>query len=102
MYLVQLLLPRTYNAGESFSEELFNSVEKDLTYHFGGVTSYIRTPAKGLWKETANNTVRDEIILIEVMVDEINKVFWTSYKEKLEELFKQSEIIIRSSPIELL
>ncbi|MGN6646012.1 MAG: hypothetical protein ACTHJT_05740 [Cytophaga sp.] len=100
--MIQLLLPLTYNEGQSFSEELFNAVEEDLTYHFGGVTSYIRTPAKGLWKETAKNTVHDEIILIEVMVNEVNNAFWTTYKVKLEQLFKQSEIIIRSSPIELL
>lgn len=102
MHLIQLFLPLTDNEGKAFRKELFHAVEEELTHQFGGVRSYVRAPAKGLWKETEDNTIRDEIILIEVMSDAIDTSYWNAYKLKLKDLFQQIEIIIRTCPIQLL
>ncbi len=102
MNLIQLFLPANSNEGKPFSKELFRDIEKELTACFGGVTSYVHMPARGLWKESADNTIHDEIILIEVMTGTIDETFWKNYKIQLENLFQQSEIIIRVLSINLL
>lgn len=102
MLLIQLLLPLYDNKNVAFPKDLFNSVKDELTQRFGGVTVYARSPATGLWKETDENIIRDEIILFEIMVQEISIDYWKIYKEKLQNTFYQDVIIIRAVPIQLL
>lgn len=101
MQLIQLLLPLYTNQKELFPEEIFIGIQKELAEKFGGITTYTRAPATGLWKETEDKTVKDAIIIYEVMAEEIDKNWWQSYKTKLEELFKQDEILIRSWKVQV-
>lgn len=102
MYLIQLLLPLYSNTGKPFDKDLFDSVKKEMTENFGGVTCYTHAPATGLWKESEEKIIRDEIILFEVMVSEIDKNYWQNYKTNLEDQFHQNDIIIRASPVQVL
>ena len=77
------------------------TVRQELTEKFGGITTYTRSPATGLWKENEEKTVRDEIVIYEVMTKNIDTRWWKSYKRKLEDNFSQDEIVIRSMTIEL-
>ena len=101
MNLIQILLPLYSNEGALFPQSVFESVKKDLTNTFGGLTAYTRSPASGLWKEEGK-TVHDEIIIYEIMTDNIDTNYWNSYKLKLQQQFRQDEIIIRNSEIRLL
>lgn len=69
---------------------------------FGGLTAYTRTPASGLWQEKDGATVHDDIIVYEVMVKNLDEDWWSSYRKKLEQRFRQDKLAIRAQEIRLL
>jgi hypothetical protein len=99
--LVQILLPLFDNAGQRFSSNHYDRVRSELTQRFGGLTAYTRTPAEGLWK-TASEVKRDDIVVLEVMTEALDHGGWRDYRRKLEELFRQDQIIVRAQPYEAL
>jgi len=102
VHLVQILLPITDNYGVPFGEPLFAEVRRDLTQRFGGVTAYMRAPATGLWTAPTGHVDRDEVVIVEVMVDAIDRDWWKGYRNELSGRFQQRELVIRSMPIEML
>ena len=99
MRLVQILLPTHDNAGEPFPHTLFVAVRSELTDAFGGVTAYLRAPATGLWDE-GDQVVRDDIVIYEAMVEEMDDPWWSTYRRQLEKRFRQDEVVIRVLPME--
>jgi hypothetical protein len=102
MHLVQLLLPLYDNDGQRQPDELFGRVRDELTERFGGLTSYSRAPARGLWQDETGNTSRDEIVVYEVMAGELDAAWWRGYREQLERSFRQDKLIVRSQVITVL
>jgi hypothetical protein len=96
MFLVELLLP----ADAQFSDAR-RKLAEDLSQRFGGMTAFNRAPAKGLF-EQGEKRVEDDIIVFEVMVDEIERVWWKALRTKLENEMQQDEIVIRASHTERL
>jgi hypothetical protein len=96
MHLVQLLLPIV---GE---REVFDEVMHELTERYGGVTAYTRAPAAGRWKNRSASTEHDDIVVIEVMVEELDKRWWARYRKKLEKRLRQKELVVRAHRIESL
>ena len=68
---------------------------------FGGVTAFRSSPAEGIWKE-GSRISRDAIIIFEVMADELERVWWTTYRAELETRFRQEKMIVRAIPLEQL
>ncbi len=99
MVLVQLLLPLYDNEGKMFPSHFFTALKTELTENFGGITTYTRSPASGLWKEDDDKVVYDDIIIYEVMAEELDLDWWKAFKLRLEVHFKQDEIVVRSWPI---
>jgi hypothetical protein len=91
MHLVQLLLPRYDEA-----------VARELTERFGGMTAYARAPATGAWKPAPGQTVRDDIVVYEVMVETLDRGWWHGYRSELERRFDQDELVIRAHAVERL
>jgi hypothetical protein len=102
MHLVQILLPTRDGQGNRLDQAGFEEVRDELTQQFGGVTAYSRSPAEGLWKDDSRHTTRDDVILVEVMVDTLDRGWWNSYRRTLEARFHQDQVIIRASEIETL
>jgi hypothetical protein len=102
MHLVELFLPLSDNEGSPFARPAYASVEKELTDVFGGVTAYPRAPASGVWKQGDEERKRDDLIVYEIMTEKLDRDWWTSFREKLERIFKQERILIRSHEICLL
>lgn len=100
MHLV--LLPLYDNEGKPFPQPTYDCVRTELTERFGGLTAYMRSPATGLWKESEQKTVRDELIIYEVMNDRMNADWWKSYREDLRKRFRQDELIVRANEVQLL
>ena len=96
MNLVQLLLPTCDEEGKRFPEECYARVERELTERFGGLTAYVRAPAKGLWEERPGETKRDDILVYEVMVDSLDAAWWRQYRESLQRTFRQEEMVVRA------
>jgi hypothetical protein len=101
MDLIEILLPTRDNRGKPFPPEIYRSLRRDLTQIFGGVTAFTRAPASGEDKE-GGKIVRDQIITLEVMTGEIDYGWWKQYRESLEAIFDQDEIVVRALLIEKL
>jgi len=102
MHLIQILLPLYDNDGRHFPQDEFLRVRDELSERFGGITTYMRSPARGLWKETGDSTVHDDIVIYEVMTAELDRLWWQNYRETLTAAFRQALLIVRVSSIELL
>lgn len=102
MKLVQIFLPLYDSSGKSFPAIVYVETRTALTEKFGGITTYTRSPAVGLWKEEADKTVRDEIITYEIMTEDLDKAWWDGFKLTLKQVFQQDEIVLRSWSIETL
>ena len=98
-YLVQILLPLAREDGTRFPKGLHEAVAKELADRFGGLTVYSRAPAKGLWKERPGKVARDDIVVYEAMVDELDEGWWTRYRATLERKFEQDELVVRVQEI---
>lgn len=101
MHLVQILLPLADNAGRRFDGQAYGRVRAELSERFGGITSFTRAPAEGVWKE-GGHTAHDDIVVFEVMAREIDEVWWEKYRAELERRFKQEAIVIRAIKVEML
>lgn len=102
MHLIQLLLPLQDNAGQPFPHDLYDGVRKELVGRFGGLTTYSRAPAKGLWKEDSQSVEKDDIVVYEVMADGLDRPWWSAYRKELEARFQQDALVVRAQVIELL
>ncbi len=100
MYLVQILLPLYTNNRQLFPDEAYDRVRETLTERFGGVTAYQRSPALGHWKQTDLLVIRDDIVVFEVMIENLDHHWWSSYREQLRLSFEQDKLIIRALPFE--
>ena len=96
MHLVQLLLPVYDNEGRHFPDEKFAQVRRELTTEFGGVTTYVRSPATGLWQREDGQVDRDEMVMFETMVDRLDVAWWGRYRGELEGRFNQDVIVARA------
>ena len=96
MHLVQLLLPLVAE------HAVFDEVMHELTERYGGVTAYTRAPAAGRWKNPSASTERDDIVVIEVMVEALDKRWWARYRKTLEKRLRQKELVVRAHRIEAL
>ena len=97
--LIQIYLPLYDSAGRALPESLFQEVTTVLTERFGGLTKYTRSPAERLWKEDEQKTVKDDILIYEVLAPDLDEMFWQDYKEKLKKQFKQEELLISCASI---
>lgn len=96
MYLVQILLPLFDNDGHPFEAADYIRLRSELADHFGGVTAYTRAPARGVWKDEAGETNRDDIVIFEVMTGELDREWWTAFRRQLEVRFRQDTVIVRA------
>lgn len=100
-HLVQILLPTHLRDGALVAPEEFARVRIELTERFGGVTAYSRSPATGLWKKEDDDAIeRDQVIMVEVVVEVLDREWWARYREELEQRFGQEEVHTRALPME--
>ena len=96
MYLIQILLPLYDNEGQPFAAADYVKLRTELADRFGGVTAYTRAPARGVWKDDAGETTRDDIVIFEVMVDRLDRDWWAAFRTTLEHRFRQDSLIVRA------
>ena len=97
-HLVQILLPKETGKGQPIDKEWFDGFLKELTDKFGGATSFLRAPGTGLW-QSGGGTEKDSIAVVEVMAEEIDRVYWQSLRRRLEHELYQEEIAVRAQEI---
>lgn len=101
MFLIDILLPLQDEAGKPFPAKSYDGLAQLLTERFGGVTSFARSPGEGRWKNRGA-TEHDDIVVIEVMAEEIDRAWWSQLRKDLMREFRQEDIVIRSQAIERL
>ena len=99
MVLIQLLLP----AGASGDPALTALAEtrRELVDRFKGVTAYVRSPATGLWTAPDGHTEADDVVMVEVVTDTFDRVWWRTYRATLAQRFAQATIHVRALPVEM-
>lgn len=102
MHLVTILLPLARNDGSPQPRALFGQLRGELVQQFGGATFFSRAPAEGLWEEEDGAVARDSIVLVEVLVEQLDRAYWNALRERLEQEFAQDEIVIRAAAVERL
>jgi len=100
--LVQIFLPLRDNEGISFPRETYVRIHEELAERHGGATAFNRSPASGLWAPSGDEVVEDVVVLLEVMVDELDREWWARFRARLEHLFRQEHILVRALPCETL
>ncbi len=101
MHLIQILLPLADNSGRRFGGDAYGQVRQELADRFGGITSFTRAPAEGVWKESGR-TSRDDIVVFEVMTRDIDRAWWERYRATLEQRFEQEAIVVRALRVDML
>src|SRR3954464_2373497 len=98
---MQILLPLRDNDGKGFRWKLYAQTKKELAHRFTGLTAYTRAPAEGLWKP-GKGTVREEVVVYEVMTPLLDRNWWNRYRRRLEKTFRQETVLIRAQKTERL
>ncbi|HUG91007.1 MAG TPA: hypothetical protein VML55_09250 [Planctomycetaceae bacterium] len=91
-----LYLPLTDNSGRAVPDPLFDSVERRLVGHFGGLTTQQREfPLRGIW-QGETRLFLDQVIVMTVLDFRRHGSarFLASLKKKLLKEFDQLEILI--------
>jgi hypothetical protein len=90
------------NNGQPFPQAEFRKVRQELTDRFGGVTAYTRAPAEGSWEDEQGRVHHDDVAVVEVMVDSLDRAWWSRYREELTARFRQTELVVRATLMESL
>lgn len=98
-YLVQLLLPTRDRAGVPFPPASAAQTRIELVEQFGGVTAYLRAAAAGAWINDDGVLERDEVVMVEVLVESFDREWWRAYARTLAERFEQDEMHIRAMEV---
>ena len=93
MYLVEIFLPLARGDGAPVP---FEGLVADMADCFGGATAFTREPAEGLWKD-AGDVQRDDIVIVEVMVEELDELWWRERRNRLQRQFAQEQILVRAT-----
>jgi hypothetical protein len=101
-YLVTILLPLRDNDNKPFDAAIYRLTRDELVDQFGGLTTYTRSPAKGIWEKHPGNAVSDELIVYEIICEALNEPWWRGYRSQLEKRFLQDSLLIRANPIVVL
>jgi hypothetical protein len=102
MHLIQILLPTHDDARQRFDEQRFARTRAELVEQFGGLTAYLRSPATGAWVAPGGALERDDVIMVEVVVEALDRGWWRDYLQVLRSRFEQDEIHARAVAMEKL
>ena len=95
MHLIQILLPRRVG-DTAATDTAFALTRAELVDAFGGVTAYLRSPAVGAWASPDGSIERDDMVMVEVLIEEFDRAWWREYVRTLAVRFAQDEIHIRA------
>jgi hypothetical protein len=101
-YLIQIILPLYRRDGGRFDSAAFAAVRRELTAQFGGTTAYTRAPAEGTWEDPGGQVQHDDVIVVEVMAERLDRAWWRRYAAELAGRFEQEALVVRALAFESL
>jgi hypothetical protein len=104
MVLIQLLLPTRVPGLAQVQDAMaaLAATSHELADRFDGLTSYVRSPATGLWTAPDGHEEQDDVVMMEVVTDILDRTWWRAYVALLAKRFGQDEIHIRALRIQTL
>ena len=69
---------------------------RELTARFKGLTAYIRSPAKGSWTGPDGHVEQDDVVMVEVVTEIFDRIWWRQYAAMLAVRFDQASIQLRA------
>ena len=98
----EILIPLRFNDGGAVPKALLAQTVQELEDRFGAVTSETQI-IHGRWR-SSGRTFHDDLVRVYVDVEDIreNKSFFTRFKARLKKRFRQLDIWLTSSSIEVL
>lgn len=96
MFLIQLLVPTSHDAAQ---DREFAQTRAELVERFGGVTAYVRSPARGAWTSPQGHVEQDDVVMVEVLADDFDRAWWRGFARRLAVRFKQQEILVRATEV---
>lgn len=98
----EILLPLKYNDGTPVEYEKIHQTIKELVDDFGAITVEPQT-IFGIWSH-GEQEYEDELIrlIIDVVDTPSTTMFFAEYKKVLKERFKQIDVWITASPIQII
>jgi hypothetical protein len=99
MHVVEIFLP---TGGAALEAEL-TKLRVLLMAEFGGFTAFSRAPAQGAWRAPGSGQVeQDDVIVVEVMCEALDRAWWAKLKTDLEQTLKQQDLLIRAHTVQKL
>jgi hypothetical protein len=102
LHLVEVLVPLYDNEGRRFAAAELERIRRELTDAFGGVTAHTRAPAEGAWEDDRGRVHHDDVIVVEVMVGELDRAWWASYRDELAKRLRQDTLLVRATGVDVL
>jgi hypothetical protein len=96
MKLIQILLPLYSKTGRRLPRALLHRTAESFAQEYGGITAYMRAPARGLWLKGKRTIDRDDVVIFEIMLKTVNRAAWARRRRVLERAFQQDKIVIRA------
>jgi hypothetical protein len=100
MVLIQLLLPAGVARADGVAP--LTQTRRELAERFNGLTAYLRSPAKGWWTAPDGHTEQDDVVMVEIVTETFDRVWWRTYAATLAARFDQENIHIRAVPVDML
>jgi hypothetical protein len=101
MHLVRFYLPLRDNTGAAFPAHMLADVSAELSGRFGGVTAHLLSPASGLWRD-GGDMHADDVVIFEVFTQNVDRGWWTAYRDRLAQEFRQKSILMLLQPVEVI
>ena len=101
VHKIEILLPVRDNEGVNFPDSVLMHIRAELVRRFGGLTAFVQHPATGIWATQEGNQ-KDQLVILEVMAEVLDYLWWADFRTELESQLRQEEIVIRAHPIERL
>ena len=98
MFVVEVFLPLCDDDGWGIGNAKVIEVRRQLFDKFGGLTVKPRSPSQGYIRE-GKSPAKDDLVVLEVTVPELDRAWWDAFKADLEQQFRQREIQIRASEL---
>ena len=95
-FLVQLILPAYDDDARPLGAAASQELRRELTERFGGMTAYTRAPAEGTWEDPSGRTHRDDVVIVEVMTETLDRDWWRRYSTELAARFHQEQVAVRA------
>lgn len=102
MFLVEVFVPQYFPSGKEIEGEYLEEMRDILLSKFGGSTAFTQCPVEGEWKDASGSIEEDRVIILQVMCEEIDRAWWTNFRNRWQEMLQQKELMIRATTFDRL